>query len=89
MKKRSKSELHRIAFGEPRGTKKVHVTRHFKRYRQFPPSRCSPGSFRTKRVGRGKRTRLLTVCCPKGHWSRKRRRCKAGTRVQSILKRRA
>lgn len=65
--------------------KKVHVTKHYRRYRQFPPGRCAKASFRVKRVSA---KTSLVVCCPKGKWSRKRRRCKVGTRTQSILKRR-
>lgn len=41
-------------------------------------------SFRAKRVS--KRT-LLTIACPKGQWDSIKERCKVGTRVQRILKR--
>jgi len=36
---------------------------------------CAKGSFRRIRSGRA----LLTICCPKGHW--KRKRCNTGTRA--------
>ena len=55
----------------------------FCRERQFSPSVCDPRSFRTKPVS--KKTKLV-VCCPKGKFDRKTKRCKVGTKTQSILK---
>ncbi len=43
-------------------------------------------SFRVKRVGR--HGNFITVCCPKGQWSPRRKRCKVGMRAQSIAKKR-
>lgn len=56
------------------------TTKHFIRKRQFPPSRCAKGSFRTITRGKVK----LVICCPKGRW--RRGRCSVGTRAQSILR---
>lgn len=55
---------------------KVHITKHFKRYRQFPPSKCVEGTFRTKRVG--KKGTMVVLCKKKGS--------KYAQDVQSILK---
>jgi hypothetical protein len=55
---------------------KVHKTKHFERYRQFPPSECRPKTFRIKKVS--PKTELV-LCKKKG--SRKQS-------VQSELKRR-
>lgn len=59
---------------------RVDVTKNYERHRQFPPSRCAKGSFRTITRGKVK----LVVCCPRGKW--RRGRCTVGTRAQSILK---
>lgn len=58
------------------------VTKNFIRERQFSPSRCAKGSFRT--IKRGKLR--LVICCPKRKWNRRTQRCKVGTMAQSILK---
>jgi hypothetical protein len=55
---------------------KVHKTAHFNRIRQFPPSKCRSGTFRTKKVN--PRTEL--VLCKKKHSEKQS--------VQSVLKKR-
>ena len=57
-------------------------TANFTRHRQREPRTCAKGSFRT--IKRGK-TRIV-VCCPRGKWSKRSRRCRVGMRAQSILK---
>lgn len=52
------------------------------RKRQRSPKSCAPGSFRTIKRGKNR----IVICCPRGHWNRKRQRCRVGTRAQSILK---
>lgn len=64
---------------------KVHTTKKYRRYRQFQPTECDPRSYRIKSVS--SKTKLV-VCCPKGHWNPKTKRCEIGTKVQSILKKR-
>jgi hypothetical protein len=44
----------------------------------FPTSKCAPGSFRVKVVSKAHR---LLICCPKGKWNAKRKRCRVGTRA--------
>lgn len=51
------------------------------RERQRPPSEFDPRSIRTITRG-GKK---IVIGCPKGHWDPKRKRCRVGTRAQSIL----
>lgn len=41
---------------------------------------CAAGSFRRVRSGKA----LITVCCPKGKWSSKSKRCKVGTHAIGI-----
>lgn len=63
----------------------VEYTKAYVRRRKMAPSRCSPGSFRT--IKTGKRHKRV-VCCPKGRWSRKARRCRVGMKTQSVLTKR-
>jgi len=60
---------------------KIRMTKNFVRVQIMPKSRCAAGSFRTKKLPKGRR---LVVCCPKGSWTG--RRCKVGTRGQVLLK---
>lgn len=53
-------------------------------FRVRNPSMFDKKSFRTKK--RGKNTRIV-VGCPKGKYNRKTEKCKVGTRVQTILRR--
>ena len=62
-----------------RGGPRARYTRH----RQRPPSRFDPRSFRTISIGKGQKA---GVGCRKGAWDNRRRRCKIGTRIQTILK---
>jgi len=62
----------------------LEITQHYVRRRERSPRSCARGSFRTVKRG----TARIVVCCPKGHWNRKARRCRVGTRAQSILTRR-
>jgi hypothetical protein len=59
---------------------RLDVTKNYRRARQFAPSKCARGSFRT--ITRGKIK--LVICCPRGQW--KRGRCRVGTKAQSILR---
>jgi len=65
---------------------RVDVTRHYRRTRLISPKACDRRSFRVKRVGR--HGSFVTVCCPKGQWSPRRKRCKVGMRGQSFAKKR-
>jgi len=56
----------------------------FCRKRLVSPSKCAPGSFRVKTI---KKDVKMVVCCPKGYYNRKARRCKIGTIAQNIMKR--
>lgn len=60
----------------------IEVTKRYIRKRLMSPKKCSPSSFRFKRIGARK---ALIVCCPKGHWDAKRKRCRVGTRAQAVL----
>lgn len=53
------------------------------RERQAPPGKFDRRSFRMKRLRGGV---LLVIGCPKGKWNKKTRRCRVGTRVQSIVR---
>lgn len=54
----------------------------YTRRRIRPVRSCAPGSFRTKRIKSG----LLIVCCPRGYYSRRSRRCRRGMILQSRVK---
>jgi len=77
----AKSERARKAY-PLRGLGRVDVTKNYVRRRQFPSSKCAKGSFRTIERGDTK----IVVCCPKGSWDKRTKRCRVGTRAQSILK---
>jgi hypothetical protein len=62
----------------------LEVGKNYVRKRLRSPRSCSPGSFRTVKRGR---TRIV-VCCPRGKWNRRSRRCRVGTMAQSILRKR-
>jgi hypothetical protein len=53
------------------------------RERQLSPGLFDPRSFRV--IPLGKSGKKGIIGCPKGHWSRKAKKCKVGTRLQSIL----
>ena len=55
----------------------------FKRFRQENPKKFDQRSFRVKKVDEDTE---LVIGCPKGKYSPKAKKCKVGTRVQSILK---
>jgi len=55
----------------------------FTHKRLASPSKFARGSFRTIRLPRGRR---LVIGCPKGHWDARAKRCRVGTRAQSILR---
>ena len=48
------------------------------------PSKCASGSYRTIPTG-GKRGTKLVVCCPKGKFNSRTKRCKVGTFAQKKL----
>lgn len=52
--------------------------------RLMPKRACASGSFRTKKLSA--RTRLI-VCCPRGKWSARSKRCRVGMTGYEILKR--
>ena len=54
------------------------------RQRQFSPKKCDPRSFRVKKISKNVK---FTICCPRNKWDAKKKRCKVGTRTQSIMKR--
>lgn len=55
----------------------------YKRYRVKSPKAFDPRSFRIKEVD--EKTKLV-IGCPKGKYSPTRGKCKVGTRVQAVLK---
>ena len=63
----------------------VHTTKNYKRYRKISPKKCDPKSFRIKDVGRKGFTKIV-VCCKKGDYDKKTKRCRTGLVTQSILK---
>lgn len=68
-----------------RGYGKVDVTKNYRRERKRAPSSCAAGSYRAKKTKSG---HLLTFCCPKGRWDRKRKVCRTAMALQSIGRRR-
>jgi len=56
---------------------------NYMRCRQAPPSKFDSRSLRTVSTKTGNK---LIIGCPKGEYSAKTKRCKVGTRLQSILK---
>jgi hypothetical protein len=65
------------------GLGRIDVTKNFRRERQMSPKACAVGSFRAKKTKSGA---LLTFCCPKGKWNRKRKRCRVGMKLQSMAR---
>lgn len=63
------------------------ITKNYVRKRQFSPKKCAKGSFRTMTVDH--QTKMV-ICCPKGpkHYNKRSGKCRVGTRVQTVLKRR-
>lgn len=59
-------------------------TGKFLRQRVTSPKKFDPRSLRTKDIGRPEGTKII-VGCPKGKFDPKKKRCKVGTKVQSIL----
>lgn len=53
----------------------------FIRERLEPPGKFDRRSFRITKRG----SKEIVIGCPKGHWDARRKRCKVGTRAQSIL----
>lgn len=52
---------------------------------------CARGSFRTITVGRtisGPTTRAI-ICCPRGKWNRRSKKCRVGTKMYEILRRKS
>lgn len=63
----------------------IEVTKNYIRERQISPNRCAKKSFRTKSVS--KKTKII-VCCPKGSYDSKKKKCKKGMILQSKLTKR-
>lgn len=63
------------------------ITKNYIRERQISPKKCAVGSFRIKNVPH-RPDKKLVICCPKGHYNKKSRKCEVGTRVQSKLTKR-
>ena len=47
----------------------------------FPMSRCARKSIRVKELTKDKR---ILICCPKGKYDAKRKRCRVGTRATRV-----
>lgn len=60
------------------------IRKGYARRRLRSPGSCARGSFRTVKRGRAR----IIICCPRGKWSKKAKRCRGGTKAQSIMKRR-
>lgn len=58
----------------------VEITKNFRRKRLMSPKKCAPGSFRFKKIGKG---RGLIVCCPRGNY--RHGKCAVGTKAQALL----
>ncbi len=56
--------------------------KHFRSKKLNSKRIFAPGSFRTKKLKGGKR---LITACPRGHWNRRSKRCKVGTRAYELL----
>lgn len=52
------------------------------RERQAPPSHFDKRSLRTVKQGKAR----IVIGCPKGKWDQKAKRCRVGTRAQTILR---
>ncbi len=63
--------------------KRVDRTKNYCRYRKLDPKKCAKGSFRVKQVSKNVK---ITVCCPKGKYSKKAKRCRVGLKTQSFMK---
>lgn len=63
----------------------IEIGKNFIRIRVRHPRTCDRRSFRVKDVGRPGHTKIV-VCCPKGQWDAKRKRCRTGMVRQAILK---
>jgi len=48
---------------------------------KFPSEKCDSRSFRIKVQTKNRR---IVICCPKGEWNAKRKRCRVGTRGVSL-----
>ena len=46
-----------------------------------PAPKCDPKSIRTVKSGKN----LVRICCPKGNWNPKTKRCKVGTKGLTTL----
>lgn len=56
------------------------------RLRVRSPKEFDSRSFRVKKVGKKRKKTRLVVGCPKGEWRPRAKRCRVGTRVQSVIK---
>lgn len=63
----------------------VEPVKGYRRKRQKSPRSCAPGSFRTMTVNHDTK---MVVCCPRGKYNKRSKRCKVGLIVQTKLKRR-
>lgn len=67
-----------------RARRRTRVTRaRYVRERLMSPKKFDPRSFRTVTTKRGRR---IVIGCPTGHYDARTRRCRVGTRAQSILR---
>ena len=58
------------------------VPRGYKHTKLGARSSCASGSFRRIKAGHA----LLTICCPRGYWNKRTKRCRVGTRAIGIDK---
>lgn len=63
----------------------IEYTKNYKRERLISPNKCAKGSFRVKSVSKKNK---IVVCCPKGHYNSRTKKCRVGTIGQSKLIRR-
>ena len=61
----------------------IDITKNECRKRQTNPNKFDKRSFRSKKVS--KRTRII-IGCPRGKYNQKTKKCKVGTKIQSIIK---
>lgn len=61
----------------------IEVQKNTCRKRQKDPKKFDKRSFRTKKVS--EKTSLV-VGCPQGKYDSKKKKCKVGTQVQSVIK---
>ncbi len=80
---RAFADGYRDAYGPSKKFEPFNPTPRYRVQRIESPARFDPRSFRTVTPRRGVR---VTVGCPKGQYDARRKRCRVGTRVQRVMR---